>query len=85
MNVFSWIVFGLIAGALARLIVPGRQGIGCLGTLAVGVAGAFLGGFLGESVLDRDVDLRFDLGSLAFAVVGAVALLLVLQALRGRR
>ena len=85
MNILSWVVFGLLAGAIARLVVPGRQPLGCLTTLAVGVLGALLGGALGEVVLDRDVDLKFDLVPFLLAVAGAVLLLLVLEALRGRR
>lgn len=56
MGLVSWIFFGLLAGAVARLIVPGAQRIGCLAATAVGVLGALVGGFLGEAVLDRDVD-----------------------------
>ena len=85
MNILSWVVFGLLAGAIARLVVPGRQPLGCLTTLAVGVLGALLGGALGEVVLDRDVDLKFDLVPFLLAVAGAVLLLLVLEALRGKR
>ena len=85
MNIPSWILFGLLAGAVARLVVPGRQSLGCLTTLAVGVLGALIGGALGEAVLDRDVDLKFDLVPFLLAVAGAVLLLLALEALRGRR
>ena len=85
MNILSWVVFGLLAGAIARLVVPGRQPLGCLTTLAVGVLGALLGGALGEVVLDREVDLKFDLVPFLLAVAGAVLLLLVLEALRGKR
>ncbi len=84
-GLISWILLGLVAGALARLAVPGRQEIGCLATLAVGVAGAFLGGLVAEAVFDDEVDLGFDLKSLAIAFVGALVLLLVLEALAGRR
>ena len=85
MNILSWILFGLLAGAVARLVVPGRQRMGCLLTLAVGVLGALIGGALGEAVLDRDVDLKFDLVPFLLAVAGAVLLLLAIEALRGRR
>ena len=85
MGLFSWIVFGLLAGAIARLVVPGAQRIGCLATTAVGVLGALIGGFVGEAVLDRDIDVRFDLGPFLLAVVGATALLLLHEAARGRR
>ncbi|HKQ67869.1 MAG TPA: GlsB/YeaQ/YmgE family stress response membrane protein, partial [Polyangiaceae bacterium] len=49
MNLILFLVFGLIVGALARLIVPGREPGGWLTSLAIGVAGAFLGGFLGRT------------------------------------
>ncbi len=55
MGIIGWIFFGLLAGAVARALTPGRQELGCFGTLAVGVVGALLGGFLGEAVLDTDV------------------------------
>ena len=64
--------------------MPGRQPLGCITTLALGVLGALLGGALGEAVLDRDVDLEFDLVPFLLAVAGAVLLLLALEALRGR-
>lgn len=44
-TIIGWILFGLLVGALARLVVPGRQPIGLLGTILVGVAGSFIGGF----------------------------------------
>jgi uncharacterized membrane protein YeaQ/YmgE (transglycosylase-associated protein family) len=84
-GLIAWILLGLVAGALARLVVPGRQRIGCITTIAVGVAGALLGGFVAEAVFDEDVDLGFDLKSLAIATVFAIVLLLVVQALGGRR
>jgi uncharacterized membrane protein YeaQ/YmgE (transglycosylase-associated protein family) len=85
LGVLAWIVLGLLAGALARLLVPGRQGIGCIATLAVGVAGALIGGFVAEAVFDEEIDFGFDLKSLAIATVFAIVLLLLLQAASGRR
>jgi len=80
----SWIFFGLLAGAVARVLTPGRHGIGCFGTIAVGLVGAVIGGFIGEAVLGDDVDFGWDLGPFLLAVAGSVALLLVLNALRRR-
>jgi uncharacterized membrane protein YeaQ/YmgE (transglycosylase-associated protein family) len=84
-NLLSWILFGLVAGAIARLLVPGRQATGCLATLAVGIAGALIGGLIGEVVLGDEVEFRWDLGPFLLAVAGAVLLLLLLQAISGRR
>lgn len=85
MNVISWVLFGLVAGAIARLVVRGRQEIGCLATIAVGIMGALLGGLIGEVVLDEEVRFRWDLGPFLLAVAGSVVLLLALEALSGRR
>lgn len=85
MGLLSWIVFGLVAGAIARLVVPGRQAIGCLPTLAVGIAGALIGGFAGEVLLDREIRFGWDLGPFLLAVAGAIVLLLLLDAIGGRR
>ena len=84
MGVFAWILFGLLAGAVARLVVPGAQRIGCLATIAVGILGALIGGAIGEVVLDEDVDFGFDLLPFLLAVAGSVGLLLLLEAVRGR-
>jgi uncharacterized membrane protein YeaQ/YmgE (transglycosylase-associated protein family) len=81
----SWLLFGLLAGAIARIVVPGRQAIGCLATLAVGVAGAFLGGLIGQVLLGHRVRFGWHLGPFLLAVAGAVLLLLLLQAIAGRR
>lgn len=85
MNVISWVLFGLVAGAVARLVVRGRQEIGCLATIAVGIVGALIGGLVGEVVLDREVRFRWDFGPFLLAVAGSVILLLALEALSDRR
>jgi uncharacterized membrane protein YeaQ/YmgE (transglycosylase-associated protein family) len=84
-NVLSWILFGLIAGAIARLVVHGRQPIGCLATIAVGIVGALIGGLIGEVVFGEEVRFRWDLGPFLLAVAGSVILLLALEAISGRR
>jgi uncharacterized membrane protein YeaQ/YmgE (transglycosylase-associated protein family) len=85
MGIFAWVLFGLLAGAVARLIVPGAQRIGCLATTAVGIVGALIGGFVGEALLDEEIDFAFELVPFLLAVAGAVAFLLLLEAARGRR
>lgn len=67
------------------MAVPGRQASGCLATLAVGIAGALIGGFLGELVLNRDVHFGWDFGPFLLAVGGAILLLLLLDAIGSRR
>jgi uncharacterized membrane protein YeaQ/YmgE (transglycosylase-associated protein family) len=84
-GIVSWVLFGLLAGFVARAITPGRHKIGCLPTLAVGLVGALVGGLIGDVVLGHKVHFGWDLGPFLLAVVGAVALLLALEALAGRR
>ena len=85
MGVLSFLVFGLVAGLVARLLTPGRQSIGCVPTLAVGVVGAFLGGLIGDLVLGHTVHFGWHLGPFLLAVAGSIVLLLALEALAGRR
>jgi uncharacterized membrane protein YeaQ/YmgE (transglycosylase-associated protein family) len=84
-GIVSWLLFGLLAGLVARVVTPGRHKIGCLPTLAVGLVGALLGGLIGDVVLGHKVHFGWDLGPFLLAVVGAVVLLLGLEALAGRR
>jgi uncharacterized membrane protein YeaQ/YmgE (transglycosylase-associated protein family) len=84
-GILSWILFGLIAGAVARMAVPGREASGCIATVFVGLVGALIGGFLGGLVVDQDIEFGWHLGPFLFAVGGAVIFLLLLEALAGRR
>ncbi len=81
MNILSWIVFGLLAGGIAKLIVPGKDVGGCLVTAVIGVAGALVGGFLGRTLFDWGGVTGFDLRSLGIAVVGSVVLLVAFRLL----
>lgn len=83
MGILSWLVLGLIAGAIARWIMPNKGPQGILITAVIGVAGAFLGGWIGAGLGLGSVR-GFDLVSLFLAVVGAAVLLLIYHALRGR-
>lgn len=85
MGIVSFLVFGLVAGFAARLVTPGRQAIGCLPTMAVGVVGALIGGLIGDVLFGHTVHPGWRLGPFLLAVAGAVVLLLALQALAGRR
>ena len=88
---FLWLVivltvFGLIAGALARLLVPGPDPIGLGGTIVLGIVGSFVGGFLGYILLGKDLNEgALQPSGLIGSVIGAVIALLIYRALvRGR-
>jgi uncharacterized membrane protein YeaQ/YmgE (transglycosylase-associated protein family) len=74
MGIISWIVLGLIVGAIAKWIHPGNDPGGILLTIGIGIAGAFVGGFL-ASALGLGSVTGFNFGSLAIATAGAVLLL----------
>lgn len=83
-NLLSWILLGLLAGGLAKFIMPGKDPGGCLVTMAIGIVGALIGGLIGRTLIGRTVT-GFDLVSLALAVVGSVILLALYRAIAGRR
>ncbi len=76
MGVLSWIIFGLIAGFIARAIMPGSGPGGCLLTIILGILGAMVGGFIGVQIGWGTVQ-GFDLRSFGLAIAGALLLLFV--------
>ncbi len=73
-----WILLGLIAGALAKFLVPGRDPAGCIITILLGMLGALLGGWIGSLVgWGRVSQSRFDIRSVLLATVGAILVLLI--------
>lgn len=74
MGILSWILFGLIAGIIAKWIMPGKDPGGIIVTILIGIAGAFVGGWLG-SVIGMGSMGDFSLGSFITAIVGALILL----------
>ncbi|SEH13756.1 GlsB/YeaQ/YmgE family stress response membrane protein [Thermoleophilum album] len=82
MGIISWIVWGLIVGAVARAVLPGRQPIGLLWTIALGVLGSLIGGFVATGLLGiGDAD-EFDFGSFLIAVIASVLLLMAAERLQ---
>ena len=75
MGILAWIVLGLVAGALAKFIMPGQQGGGIILTIVLGVVGALVGGFLGTYVFGFGDISGFDLRSILIAVGGALLVL----------
>jgi uncharacterized membrane protein YeaQ/YmgE (transglycosylase-associated protein family) len=84
--IVSLIVIGLIAGALARLIIPGKQDISIPMTILIGIIGSFVGGFLGYLIFHKDKTSGFlQPSGIIGSVIGAVIVLLVWTRLSGRR
>jgi uncharacterized membrane protein YeaQ/YmgE (transglycosylase-associated protein family) len=84
MGLISWILMGLLAGALARFLTPGEEGIGCFLTILTGIVGAVLGGF-GATLLGFGGFRGFDIYSLIVATLGAIVCLFVLKLFRTAR
>lgn len=78
----SWIVLGLVAGTLAKFLVPGRDPSGCVITILLGVVGAFVGGLIGTWLGWGSVAGPLELRSIGLATLGAMVLLLVGRLLR---
>ena len=84
--ILSIIVVGLIAGALARLLVPGRQNLSILMTIVLGIIGSFVGGFLGYLIFGKDSGSGFlQPAGLIGSVIGAVIVLLIWTRVGSRR
>jgi uncharacterized membrane protein YeaQ/YmgE (transglycosylase-associated protein family) len=81
----GFLLLGLIAGAIAKLILPGKQGGGWLITLLLGVVGALLGGWLGGLIFDVGYSGFFSLTSWILAIVGSLIVLFVYGAITRRR
>lgn len=85
MGILSWIIFGLIAGAVAKLLMPGRDPGGWIVTMLLGIAGAFVGGFIGRALWGSEGVTGFDVGSFGLAVLGSIVLLFLYRLIVGRR
>lgn len=84
MGIIGWIILGLLAGAIAKLILPGRDPGGFIGTTLIGIAGAFVGGWLSARFLHRPVANQFyDLTTWGAAIGGSLVLLIIYRILFG--
>ena len=77
MGFIGWIVLGLIAGAIAKAIMPGEQGGGWLATLVLGVVGAVVGGWLGSLIFDVGITEFWSISTWLLAIGGALIVLLI--------
>jgi uncharacterized membrane protein YeaQ/YmgE (transglycosylase-associated protein family) len=81
MGIIAWIILGLFAGMIARAVIPGRtEPGGCIGTTAIGIFGALIGGFLASALGVGHLHDFFNLGTWLIAIGGSVILLLIIRA-----
>ena len=81
MNFIGWILFGLVVGAIAKFLMPGRDPGGWIVTILLGIAGSFVGGFLATTLMGREQQSAGWIGS----IIGAIALLFIYRLIVGRR
>lgn len=84
MGIIGYIILGLIIGAIAKAIVPGRQGGGIVATMLIGVVGAVVGGLLGNLLFDVGLEDFWSLQTWLLALAGTIVVLLIWGALTGR-
>jgi len=82
MGILIWLLVGLIAGALARLLVPGKDPMGWLGTLVLGLVGSLIGGFLGNLFFGGELEISA--AGIIGSIIGAIIALLAYRAMKGR-
>jgi uncharacterized membrane protein YeaQ/YmgE (transglycosylase-associated protein family) len=83
--IIGWIIFGAIAGAIAKLLMPGRDPGGFIVTTLLGIAGAVVGGFIGRALWGSSGVNDWSIGSFALAIAGAILLLFLYRMIIGRR
>ena len=83
--IFGWIIFGLIAGVIAKLLMPGKDPGGFIVTVLLGIAGALVGGFMGRALWGSTGVNDWSIGSFALAIGGAILLLALYRMIVGRR
>lgn len=86
MGIIAFIILGLLAGAVAKALLPGDDPGGFIITAIIGVVGALLGGFLAGVIFDADpMDEFFDISTWVTAIIGSIVLLLIYRLVAGRR
>ena len=86
MNILAWIILGLLAGAIAKALLPGDDPGGIIVTMLIGIVGAVVAGWISAIVFnDNKVDEFFDLTTWISAIVGSIILLLIYRAVAGNR
>ena len=86
MGIIGWILLGLLAGIIAKAILPGNDPGGFIVTTIIGIAGALLGGFIARALdLGDPIDEFFDLSTWIAAIIGSIVLLAIYRMIVGRR
>jgi uncharacterized membrane protein YeaQ/YmgE (transglycosylase-associated protein family) len=85
MGILGWIVLGLIAGAIAKLIMPGDDPGGIIVTMLLGIIGAVIGGFLGSRIFGIGLQTFWNLQTWIVAIIGSLILLGIYRLIAGRR
>lgn len=83
MNIVWWLVIGLVAGLIARALVPGRDSMGLVGTMVLGLVGSLIGGLIGSMLVEGDADLSPS--GLVGSIIGAIIALVVWRSVGTRR
>jgi uncharacterized membrane protein YeaQ/YmgE (transglycosylase-associated protein family) len=84
MGIIGWIVLGLLAGLIAKAIMPGDDPGGIIVTTLIGIAGAIIGGFIASALNVGDLDEFFDIGTWLIAIAGSLLLLALYRLVAGR-
>ena len=85
MGILGWIVLGLVAGAIAKLIMPGNDPGGFIVTILLGIIGAVIGGFIGSRIFGRGLETFWNLQTWIVAIIGSLILLIIYRLAVGRR
>ena len=85
MGIIGWILLGLLAGAIAKLIMPGEDPGGFIVTTLIGIAGAIVGGLIASALDIGDLDEFFDIGTWLIAIGGSLLLLAIYRVVAGNR
>jgi uncharacterized membrane protein YeaQ/YmgE (transglycosylase-associated protein family) len=85
LGIIGWVLLGLLAGAIAKAILPGDDPGGIIVTILIGIAGALVGGLIASALDIGELDDFFDLGTWLIAIAGSLLLLLIYRAITGRR
>lgn len=85
MGILGWIVLGLLAGAIAKLIMPGDDPGGIIVTMLLGIVGAVIGGFLGSRIFGIALQTFWNVQTWIVAIIGSLILLIIYRLIVGRR